>query len=528
MESNHGMINNCLFFDMSAAKSVERNLDVGREVQYLAYKLSDNVPIKIIKILDVVDNQWEEPSEKDLQNLIEELRVEKPEVYKTQIQSMLGYVVGRRKQFLSVDINNESVDVDLDTVQTSFLPYVGDHLVLECRAQKDESYINLVGDVIEVISIHPNRSKNLQGSISSLDMNRKCGVVDRKYFFHFEALDMEYLHPQVGEVVVCDVLESDQGEYKWRCIKVVLMEALIETEAASVHTKVETTPRSNTVRSVRNIRGNTNDNHIKSEEISTLMRNKCGIEITDNLIAKFTEIGEKAVIKMTVTNTSSDKEHKILQSYFQSDKNSSQLKLLKPKRYDQIVIKPNDSVDYEIEAMAKLYGQSTEVFTITFAGQFKIGRKIEVVVVDETKKTPSMGTGANLYRNTAYTSEIWKKRPDVIPGVGFQGRSNFIAVKFDSYDVPNALKSAVLNLYSMTEINERLDYILPFFTEPLSIKNYEKCFHNLLYLEEIQLFHNIRRYDMDRGHFIKEGDYLSLRVPNMAETRPSLVLGKFT
>lgn len=512
------MINKCLFFDISAAKSVD-NLDVGREVMYLAYKLSDDFPVKIIKILEVVDNKWEEPSEQEMNQIIEELRSEKPEIYKTQIQTMLGYVASKRKQFLCIEINNDAIDVDLDTVQTSFLPHVGDHLVLECRAQRDESYVNLVGDVIEVVSIHPNRSKNLQGTISSIDETRKCGVIDRKYFFYFDALDMEYLRPQVGEIVVCDVMESDQGEFKWRCIKVVLMEALIDSDPDLRQPNVAINNNK------RIIRGNGAAATVNSQIVSTLMKNKHGIEIEDNLYAKFSEIGEKTVIKMEVKNTS-DRTHKILQSFFQIDKKNSQLELLKPKRYDQIVVQPNESFEYELEAVAKYYGQSSEVFTITFAGQFKIGRKIEISVLDETGTTPSMGTGKNLYRNTGYTSEVWKKQRDIIPGVGFNKRCNFIAVKFDSYDVPNALKSAILNLYTMTEINERLDYILPFFSEPLSIKNYEKCFHNLLYLEEIQLYHNIRRYDMDRAHFIKEGEYLSLHVPNMAETRPSLVLGK--
>lgn len=92
--------------------------------------------------------------------------------------------------------------------------------------------------------------------------------------------------------------------------------------------------------------------------------------------------------------------------------------------------------------------------------------------------------------------------------------------------MPSVLKAAVLSLYTTTEIHERLDYILPFFSEPLSIKTYVQYFHNLLYLEEIQLFHNMQKYDMDQAHFTSEN--LALEGENIAESRPSLVLGKQT
>lgn len=35
----------------------------------------------------------------------------------------------------------------------------------------------------------------------------------------------------------------------------------------------------------------------------------------------------------------------------------------------------------------------------------------------------------------------------------------------------------------------------------------------------------IKKYDRDRASFDRKGEYLSLEIPNLAESRPSLVIG---
>lgn len=57
--------------------------------------------------------------------------------------------------------------------------------------------------------------------------------------------------------------------------------------------------------------------------------------------------------------------------------------------------------------------------------------------------------------------------------------------------------------------------------------NYEEKFHTLLHLDEISGLLHIRQYDQDRTCFIPNREFLMLEVENLAERRPSIVLGEF-
>lgn len=60
----------------------------------------------------------------------------------------------------------------------------------------------------------------------------------------------------------------------------------------------------------------------------------------------------------------------------------------------------------------------------------------------------------------------------------------------------------------------------------LTRENYARFFHALLHLEEIFMCHEFRMYDQDRGHFIRDGEYLAYEMrKNVFECRPSIVIG---
>ncbi|OMO85646.1 putative RNA helicase SDE3 [Corchorus olitorius] len=62
-------------------------------------------------------------------------------------------------------------------------------------------------------------------------------------------------------------------------------------------------------------------------------------------------------------------------------------------------------------------------------------------------------------------------------------------------------------------------------TAGLTRNNYASYFKNLLFLEELQVEEDMRAYSMENINMRKSGKLLSLKVPGLAERRPSLVHG---
>lgn len=224
-----------------------------------------------------------------------------------------------------------------------------------------------------------------------------------------------------------------------------------------------------------------------------------------------------------------DKAITIKSYWFDSTMSTSQLRLVRPERRKsmRIQLRPYESVNFEFEAKARFFGAGTEYFSFRDTNNATKSACFQLELLDETGEEPSIGTGPNVYKNTSYTNSVWNKRMEIIPGVKLNDRANFIAVKIGSWDVPMALRNTVLGTPSKVLVAEELARSLPFLGETLTFSSYEKTFHALLYLEEIQVYHTMRRYDRDRAHFIREGEYLALHVANIAESRPSLVLGDF-
>lgn len=74
-------------------------------------------------------------------------------------------------------------------------------------------------------------------------------------------------------------------------------------------------------------------------------------------------------------------------------------------------------------------------------------------------------------------------------------------------------------------VKEELEYSFPFLFQPLSDMNYVDKMHYNLHLEEIALEQAFSKYRIQRGHFERKGEYLSLAIEGIAERRPSLTIG---
>lgn len=503
LDATHGVIDNTFCFSLDKAAAVQAELKLKDKVKYIATRESADASIRIVRIVCIENDYWgERITEEQILEEVEQQRDVPPEYFKTHARSFFADVLQKNGGILVLN-DKGNTHVNLDLVQASFVPIVGDRLTLQALVEESDDFVDGSGDIVNVAKITWNGKKEDTGIVSQVDIVRRCGVVDSKYFFYFDALHEEYQKPNVKDDVFFMAIESEQpGGYQWRCVQVALKKSCIRDRVPS-----------NNLQPVKR----NNDN------VDTL--NKNGIEIPDFLRVILTQCGETRVLKFIVTNKGAHRQ-KILRSLFKN-KNQSQCTLRVPASHQPIVLEPGQEFEYQIDVKAYFFGKYTQILTIHFEGNFGIERYIAIDVIDETQPIPSLGCNGNSQngrRNTSYTRDIWKNQRDAIPGQRITPKANFVFRKFDSFPVPENLKAAVLEMSTKDEVNENLMLITPF-QQRLSIQTYRKFMDYLLYLEEIQIFHNMRCYDMDRAHFVKEGEYLALYMLNIAEARPSIVVG---
>ncbi len=289
--------------------------------------------------------------------------------------------------------------------------------------------------------------------------------------------------------------------YEWRCLKVVLIESAAQM---------------------------TNDNQLVQAKPKETIIN--GIVVTDDIMVELHDVNETKPFSIMVKNTA-PMEQNVIQTVFIGSKSDSQLRLISPSRDESFALQSNEEKEFKFEAKSKRFGEAWEEFFIRFsgpAGRFKIVRRINIIVNDVESLHPLIGTGVNMYKNLSYTQRVRqndKSRP-MVPGVSLVKTENFVKLRFKPWEMPESLSKMVGDpKNSRNFVSETLDTALPFLNGSLNDKTYSRVFHYLLYLEEIEMFHNIRRYDK-KGFFKREGEYLSLALQNIAESRPSLVIGE--
>lgn len=95
----------------------------------------------------------------------------------------------------------------------------------------------------------------------------------------------------------------------------------------------------------------------------------------------------------------------------------------------------------------------------------------------------------------------------------------------DSHEVPTDLFNDAMNAITNNDIYDLLDRYSDLLSA-LTKDNYARYFHKLLHFEEIFMRHEFRVYDQDRGHFIRDGEFLAYEMKkNVFECRPSIVIG---
>ncbi|XP_058826639.1 probable RNA helicase armi [Topomyia yanbarensis] len=509
IEANYIIIDTTLYVDKNILQTCpfQHQLEVGVKVSYLAFKSNDEEPTKVIKLEAIVSEVWGDRSDllqsQEVENkkLVDEID---PTYFKYNQRSEQGTVIAKRRGLLTVETDQGEHSIEMDNLNLTFIPEVGDYVVLNCLVQIDETYFDTRGNILEVREIAPTRLVRGTGFVTRADNEGGEIRTDDQVCNYLKDICESGQLPNKGDKVVYEAVENAQLSY--RCTKVVIEQAAVRPVEAS---KEES----------------------KSKYDDEFFMNKRGIKITDDIIVKLKELNDRQQVEVVIRNES-ERFHKILRSMFMSNKQTSQMRLIQPTVTDTANLQPGDSVTYIFEITANNYGTSKEVFMWSFGGGFKIARYFTVMVGDaESVSTQKINEGTTAARTAAgghrlAAWNIYKRGGEVTPGQKISKRANFIDIKIGGYHVPDDLKQVLLNPSSnRTEIDEELDRTQRCLQRPLCPDTYRALFKTFLWMEDVQCEISITRFNMDRAHFTREDSYLALRIENVGEARPSLIPG---
>lgn len=193
---------------------VSINVKVGDKVRYFAYQLDRNKEMKIHKIVDHCDSLWDDDNEEN------KIVKESEPIVKKQMMSrtLVGKVMKREGR--SVFIEPHNINFNLDNVRSEFIPLAGDWVTVSSLVEVEANAADLNGEVLEIDSIAPLRSKLHTGLVTTYNVGTGVGVVDRTTIFTKGVCEAGYI-PCVGDKVVTDSIESDQGAFAWRSLTIV-------------------------------------------------------------------------------------------------------------------------------------------------------------------------------------------------------------------------------------------------------------------------------------------------------------------
>ncbi|XP_072754735.1 probable RNA helicase armi [Anoplolepis gracilipes] len=491
--NNHVLIDNCYVYEKNDDKFSD--LKVGDKVYYLMYLRDSNAEPKVRKIINVIYDIWDNANTKS-----EEV-VHTPSIQK----NIVAKVTKREGRIAIVEPNN--FRIDLSKVQSDFIPMIGDWLTIESLVEVNKNSTDLSGEVLEVDRIKSLRSKLDIGVISKYDPQTEVGIINKCVIFHKHACEPGYI-PHIGDKVVSDSIESDQGQYNWRSITVVPL--------------IESSKKSSELPVVNNF------SSILSDDTNELLNNKYGIIIDDQL--KFNlNIEEESTLTVSIQNNASYT-HMLQGGSFMSQKIESQLSLESPTNTDiNTIINPSQNVKYTFKCKAKFVGLSEELFIFNFK-DFKIGRVFHITV--NAKNISQKTASGFIKQNNSNKINILDldvlNETTCIPGVRALKSPSFIQVRTGIFKIPRYIWNAILNMQDeKSRIKQQIaiGQQIPCLLKPLTFETYKERFHALLYLEEITQVLNLQQYSIESAVMRRHGDYLGLEVPGLAEKRPSLLPG---
>ncbi|KAB0796152.1 hypothetical protein PPYR_10213 [Photinus pyralis] len=377
----------------------------------------------------------------------------------------------------------DNINFDLNEVCIEFVPMAGDWVELHVKVEIDETVSNLCGKILEIEQVRPLGSYLSEGQIKRWNSERQEGVINKTIFFNSEALMCGYV-PFVGDKITAEIMESEQGDYSKRALKIVPQDLA-----------------DNKVGLGRDILPKFD---VRSDKVLA----------PNDIVIKSTKLGVKEKFQLPLKNKTLNDLVILNVSYPSSN---SQCVLVKPEDLTNITMQRSKTVVFEGVCKTKYVGVSKELILFTFSN-FKIGCWVTVNVELNTYTEQAM-----VYRFPSTACAQFGQGP-LIKGRRSTPAARFIVRQLHHYPVPQRL----IEIVSTTEKKEAMRAVRAVkqcLTSTLQFSTYEDYFHTLLHLDEIFQLESVKQYAQDYVCFIKNGEYLMLPIENLAERRPSLIVG---
>lgn len=402
-----------------------------------------------------------------------------PNMKSGEIKSVIGKDIVVEKISLKEEFKINLTNVKL---ADGYDPHVGDFILM----QADEND--------EIRYIEPGEKIESKGKITSFDGVK--GTIDTKYVFYKECLK-DYT-PKINDIVEYVAVENFEEKLYcsgYRCQTVTFL------EPAASQSEVQMKPASEKRKKKHN------KENSKAKPV---------VLVFPHVNFEFHKINAPEYEKFLLQNIS-EEACKLTDVQIEHEKFRNSLKVVdvKTSYFEPMVLQPGETKNITIEGSAESNGEN----------KFRVKFIFEKFTVSGTVIATANDISQPIAKTKLYTKDIYMDEKDKIPGQKPISTPHFIGRHVGYYTVPGELKNLGLKSATVTDVRVNILECIPVMGKKLCPENYADKFHKLLFLEEVELFHQFRAYDQSRAQLIQEKDYLALMLPNLAERRPSLCIG---
>uniref|UniRef100_A0A7M4EY67 RNA helicase Mov10l1 n=1 Tax=Crocodylus porosus TaxID=8502 RepID=A0A7M4EY67_CROPO len=510
---DYGMIDDFICFTNDAVMS-SIPLNVGQKVIAIFEEDKISNGLKAIRV-EPVFNNWDDDSDPTCGSSKSNTKMLIGNI--TSVTESSGYI-------------NQTTFFTVEEVCEGFEPYKGDWV-------QAEYFINPTTWSSEAVSIKPLRYKRMD-KVRISHVSGRTGVVDDSIFFTLDSLRLpDGYSPCKNDMVNVVIVESNQSCYIWRALCMPLLKPVVEMcQFYGILDKnkggLEVTKMTNfgmlKLGENKNliiwIENKGNEPHsliscrlagwVKEKQFSFPVpeKDQKNSPSSSSLPVKQESLS-KGVIKLL---DESKKENPCNRENGQRE-SVKEPPVLEVEASEEISIPPGGKTSIVIMCTAINPGHCKELLLLCFS-DFIIGRYLEVTVINEEELLIAATRPFSSRKHNITTESQNIKTTVVIAERNRRNCRRRLPSFLPHYPIPSSLRQCV---------EQKLDILLfqPLLAEPLSLANYKAKFSAVLWLEEIQAEMEIKDNSMSGIILKRNGSYLVLEVPGLAEGRPFLNIG---